>query len=54
MKDGRIEYAYYYKVILPVAGMKHGMFVEIRYTGDEDDDPEFPEAMLVNAHPEIK
>jgi hypothetical protein len=48
----RGEFAYYYKVILPTPGMKYGMFVEIRYSGDEDDDPDFPEATLVGAHPQ--
>jgi hypothetical protein len=54
-ENWRDNYAYYYKVILPISGYRHGIFVEIRYTGDEDDeDPEFPEALLVGAHPEKK
>ncbi len=41
-------YGYYYKVILPLAGFRHGVFVEMRLTGDDDHD--FPEVTLVNAH----
>ena len=50
--EWRDRYNYYYIVILPTLGMTHGMFVEIVYTGDEDDDPDFPEATLVSAHPQ--
>ena len=32
----RDHYRFYYKVILPVMGFKHGLFVEMRLT---DDDP---------------
>jgi len=38
----------YYKVIIPVDDFRHGVFVEIRLTGD--DDPEYPEVTLFNAH----
>ncbi len=43
-------YAFYYKIILPMQGFKHGLFVEIRLTGDDDLD--FPEVTLVGAHPQ--
>jgi hypothetical protein len=33
------EYKYYYKVILPMDGFKHGVFVEIRLTDDDADVP---------------
>jgi hypothetical protein len=45
-------YAFYYKVILPIGGFKHGLFVEMRLTGD--DDPDYPEVTLVGAHPQRK
>jgi hypothetical protein len=45
-------YRFYYMVILPYAGFRDGLFVEMRLTGE--DDPEFPEVTLVRAHPEIK
>jgi hypothetical protein len=41
------RYRFYYKVILPVDGFKHGVFVEMRLT---DDDPEIPVVTLVRAH----
>jgi hypothetical protein len=43
----RDQYRFYYKVILPVQGLKHGLFVEMRL---RDDDPEFPKVTLVRAH----
>ena len=43
----RDQYRFYYKVILPVPGFKHGLFVEMRL---RDDDPEFPAVTLVRAH----
>jgi hypothetical protein len=43
-------YRFYYKVIVPVHGLKHGLFVEMRLTSDED--PDFPEVTLVGAHPQ--
>ncbi len=52
-RDGyRDNYRFYYKVILPVPGFRHGIFVEMRLTGD--DDPVFPEVTLFNAHPQRK
>jgi hypothetical protein len=38
---------YYYKAILPVSGLKKGLFVEIVL---HDADPEYPEILLVNTH----
>ena len=45
-------YAFYYKTILPMHGFKHGLFVAMRLTGD--DDPDYPEVTLVGAHPQRK
>jgi hypothetical protein len=42
---------YYYKVIIPEAGFKHGLFVEMELT---DDDPDLPCVTLLNAHPQSK
>ena len=42
----------YSMVILPYDGMPHGLFVEVRLTGDND--PDFPRVTLVGAHPEIR
>jgi hypothetical protein len=47
----RDAYRFYYKVILPVDGFKHGLFVEMRLT---DDDREFPAVTIVRAHVERK
>ena len=38
---------YYYKVIVPVAGLARGLFVEIELV---DDDPELPSVRMVSAH----
>jgi len=43
----RDDYRFYYKVVLPVDGFKHGLFVEMRLT---DDDPDCPVVTLVRAH----
>jgi hypothetical protein len=51
-ENWRDRYLYYYKVVLPLAGFKHGLFVEMRLT--DFDDPEFPVVVLVNAHPQMK
>ena len=48
----RDNYRFYYKVVLPAAGFKDGVFVEMRLTGD--DDPDYPEVTLFNAHPHRK
>lgn len=47
----RDAYRFYYKVILPVDGFRHGLFVEMRLT---DDDPEFPGVTIVRAHAQRK
>jgi hypothetical protein len=44
-------YRFYYMVIVPCDGMRHGLFVEMRLT---DEDPDVPEVTLVNAHPELR
>ncbi len=51
-EDYRDDFRFYYKVILPVDGFRHGVFVEMRLTGD--DDPEYPEVTLFNAHEQRK
>src|SRR5262245_19982481 len=38
---------FYYKVILPVSGLRHGLFIEMVLV---DDDPEVPTVHIVNAH----
>jgi hypothetical protein len=38
---------YWYKAIIPVECLKNGLFVEIMLN---DDDPDLPEVLLVNAH----
>lgn len=45
-----VHFRYYYKVILPMNGFKHGLFVEMRLTNG--DDPDLPEVTLVGAHPQ--
>jgi hypothetical protein len=40
---------YYYKVIIPEPGFKHGLFVEMELT---DDDPDVPSVTILNAHPQ--
>jgi hypothetical protein len=39
---------YWYKVIVPVDGFPHGLFVELELL---DDDPDVPVVVLLNAHP---
>jgi hypothetical protein len=46
------DFKYYYKVILPESGFKHGVFVEMVLS--DGDDPELPEVTLVGAHPQRK
>ena len=41
------EHRFYYKAIIPVAGLGRGLFVEIVLA---DDDPDFPAVEIVNAH----
>jgi hypothetical protein len=49
--EWRDRYRFYYKVILPVDGFRHGVFVEMRLT---DDDREFPAVTIVRAHVQRK
>jgi hypothetical protein len=55
-EEWRDRYHFYYQVILPLDGFKHGLFVEMRLTSGNEpgDDPDFPEVTLVNAHPQLK
>ena len=50
VKESRPEYddrPFYYKVILPVDGLRHGLFIEIVM---DDDDPDLPSVRIVNCH----
>jgi hypothetical protein len=38
---------FYYKAIIPVSGLRHGLFVEVVLV---DDDAEYPAVHIVNAH----
>ncbi len=49
--EWRDRFRFYYKVILPVVGFVHGVFVEIRLT---DDDREYPGVTIVRAHAQRK
>ncbi len=52
--ETRTEYndrAFYYKVILPTSGLRHGLFIEIVL---DDDDPELPTVRIVNCHEQVK
>jgi hypothetical protein len=49
--EWRDRYRFYYKVILPVDGFRHGLFVEMRLT---DDDQDFPGVTIVRAHAQRK
>jgi hypothetical protein len=51
-EEYRDDFRFYYKVIIPVDDFRHGVFVEMRLTGDED--PEYPEVTLFNAHEQRK
>ena len=42
------HHEFYYKVILPVAGLTRGLFVELVLSDERD--PEFPAVTIVNAH----
>jgi hypothetical protein len=39
---------YWYRVMVPMDGFPHGLFVELELL---DDDPDFPVVALLNAHP---
>jgi hypothetical protein len=53
MREEREEWKdqrdYWYKVIVPVDGFRHGLFVELELI---DDDPDVPIVVLLNAHPQ--
>jgi hypothetical protein len=51
-ENWRDSYDYFYYVILPVKGFKHGVFVEMVLSSA--DDPDYPEVTLVGAHPQRK
>src|SRR5262245_20416309 len=42
---------FYYKAIVPVAGLRHGLFIEIVL---DDDDPDVPAVRIVNCHEQIR
>jgi hypothetical protein len=46
-RDAYQDYPFYYKAIVPVAGFRKGLFVELVL---EDSDPDFPAVLIVNAH----
>lgn len=46
-REDRQDYRFYYKAIIPVAGLGRGLFVEMRLI---DDDPNDPAVSIVNAH----
>jgi hypothetical protein len=52
-EEKRPEYSgereFFYKVIVPLEGFAHGLFVECILG---DDDPDVPTVYLVNAHPQ--
>jgi hypothetical protein len=51
-EETRPEYAHYrffYKAVLPIEGFPRGFFVELVL---HDDDPDYPEVRVVNAHPQ--
>lgn len=45
------DYRFYYKVILPVPDLSRGLFVELVLA---DNDPTYPVAVIVNAHPQTR
>jgi hypothetical protein len=45
------DYEFYYKAVLPLPGLPHGLFVEMRLV---DADVDCPVVLLVNAHPQHK
>jgi hypothetical protein len=51
-KETRPEYCgvrdFWFRVILPVDGMKHGLFVELVL--EDDPDPEIPGVVIVSVH----
>jgi hypothetical protein len=52
-RDGwRDLYRFYYRILLPLEEFRHGLFVEVRLTDDED--PDLPEVRFVNAHAQLR
>lgn len=54
VEETRPEYSdrrFYYKVIVPVAELRHGLFVEVVL---DDDDPELPTVRIVNSHEQTR
>jgi hypothetical protein len=50
VEETREEYRharFYYKVIVPLDGLRHGLFVEVVL---DDDDPKLPSVRIVNTH----
>ncbi|HYT94342.1 MAG TPA: hypothetical protein VEL76_36845 [Gemmataceae bacterium] len=50
VEETRAEYndrPFYYKVILPLTGLRHGLFIEIVL---DDADPDLPTIRIVNCH----
>ena len=45
----RGECDYWYKAIIPIEGLSHGLFIEVIMV---DPDPECPSVEIVNAHPQ--
>lgn len=44
------ENPWWYRAIIPVPGLTHGLFVELKQV---DDDPENPWVEIVNVHPQL-
>jgi hypothetical protein len=42
------EYEFWFRVIIPVEGFVHGLFVELIL--EDDPDPDVPRVLIVNAH----
>ncbi len=51
-EEWRDRYKYNDKVIVPIEGFRHGPYVEMVFSDDED--PEDPVITLVNAHEQRK
>jgi hypothetical protein len=53
--EERTEYKhrrqYWYGVVVPVEGFRHGLFAEMELL---DDDPDVPIVVLLNAHPQLR
>ncbi len=49
-KKRRFFNRFYYKVLVPITGLTHGLFVELVLM---DDDPDVPSVVIVNAHEQL-